>query len=119
MSVMTNKQAEFAKMTVLLFSFIDLIGWRWRYADAYRDQRCPYGSDRSLHRDRLAIDLIIERPLPNGEWEWVVVTEDLLKIGQFWEYIGGAWGGRFGESRQGAGDGRDGNHFSLEHNGRR
>jgi len=30
-------------------------------------------------------------------------------LGLYWESIGGSWGGRFG----------DGNHFSLEHEGRR
>ncbi|HAO1973206.1 TPA: M15 family peptidase, partial [Escherichia coli] len=29
--------------------------------------------------------------------------------GEYWESIGGTWGGRFSRA--------DGNHFSLEHNG--
>ncbi|MFQ9337054.1 MAG: M15 family metallopeptidase [Varibaculum sp.] len=44
----------------------------------------------------------------NGQYK--TRTEDYLPLGEYWESLGGAWGGRF-KSRP------DGNHFSLEHNG--
>ncbi|EJY8354924.1 M15 family metallopeptidase, partial [Cronobacter sakazakii] len=37
-------------------------------------------------------------------------TEDYLPLGEYWESLGGSWGGRFKTNP-------DGNHFSLEHNG--
>ena len=36
-------------------------------------------------------------------------SENHKELGVFWESIGGTWGGRFRK--------KDGNHYSLEHNG--
>jgi hypothetical protein len=63
-----------------------------------------YSSANSLHKDRLAIDLNLFK-----NQDYLKSTEDYLPLGEYWESIGGAWGGRF----------NDGNHFSLEHNGRK
>lgn len=91
-------------MTVLLFQHIDHLGYEWTYGDAFRDPDCPYGSRRSLHSERLAIDINLYR-----EGIWLDKTEDHTPLAEFWEGLGGSWGGRFG----------DGNHYSLEHGGRR
>lgn len=62
------------------------------------------GIRRSLHCDRLAIDLNLFRGgvLLSG-------SQAHRPLGEFWESIGGSWGGRFG----------DGNHYSLAHEGRK
>ena len=58
----------------------------------------------SLHYSRLAIDLNLFKSS-----KWLTNTEDHLPAGEYWESIGGTWGGRF----------NDGNHYSLEHRGRK
>lgn len=59
----------------------------------------------SLHALKLAIDL----NLYNEKGEYLSRTEDHAPLGEYWESIGGSWGGRFG----------DGNHYSLEWEGRK
>jgi len=58
----------------------------------------------SLHYERLAIDLNL---FVLGEYK--SDTESYRPLGEYWESIGGAWGGRF----------NDGNHFSLAYGGRK
>ena len=60
--------------------------------------------NNSNHYIRLAVDLNLFK---NGEY--LDTTEDHLPLGEYWESIGGAWGGRF----------NDGNHYSVEWNGRK
>ena len=64
------------------------------------------GSFRSLHPDRLAVDLNLFK-----DGVWLTKTEDHRVLGEFWESLGAdhRWGGRFG----------DGNHYSIEHQGRK
>lgn len=59
------------------------------------------GIKNSLHTLRLAQDFNIFR---DGQ---LVNAEVITPLGEYWERIGGTWGGRF----------RDPSHFSLEHNG--
>ncbi|MGO3686517.1 MAG: M15 family metallopeptidase, partial [Proteus vulgaris] len=42
--------------------------------------------------------------------KYLTATSDYKELGEYWESLGGSWGGRF-KTRP------DGNHFSLEHNG--
>lgn len=63
------------------------------------------GIRTSLHGDRLAIDLQLFDVLGNYQTE----AKAYEPLGRYWESLGGAWGGRFG----------DANHFSLEFGGRR
>ena len=99
-----EKQSKFALMVSELIAWAFDQGYEITLGDTYRDPRCPYGSEVSLHKLRLAIDL-------NLFWEgvWLTRTEDHESLGLFWESLGGSWGGRFS----------DGNHYSLEHNGLR
>lgn len=99
-----QKQSRFARMVASLINQANLRGYEVTLGDAYRDPRCPYGSEVSLHRSRLAIDLNLFR---NGRY--LSSTESHRELGEWWESIGGAWGGRFS----------DGNHYSLEHGGRK
>jgi hypothetical protein len=41
--------------------------------------------------------------------QWLSKSDDHKFLGEYWESIGGSWGGRFG----------DGNHYSLAHEGRK
>lgn len=81
------------------------LGYEVTLGDAYRDQRCPYGASGSLHRKRLAIDLNLFK-----DGKFLQKTEDHKPLGEFWESIGGSWGGRFKTNP-------DGNHYSLEYRG--
>ena len=89
-------------MVAQLVGKAEELGYELTFGDAYRDPRCQYGQPFSLHRKRLAIDLNLFK---NGSW--LKKTEDHRPLGEFWESIGGSWGGRF----------EDGNHYSLEHEG--
>ncbi|MFQ5452366.1 MAG: M15 family metallopeptidase [Candidatus Paceibacterota bacterium] len=97
-----EKQSEFVRKIAMLINYADINGYDLSFGDAYRDERVKYGSDRSLHRLRLAVDFNL---FIDGVYS--PKTEDYQKLGEYWESIGGSWGGRF----------NDGNHFSLEHNG--
>lgn len=97
-----EKQRKFTRMVADLIAWAYDHGYELTFGDAYRDHRVPYGHRKSLHRVRLAVDLNLFR---NGEW--LQKTDDHLPLGEYWESIGGSWGGRF----------NDGNHYSLEHEG--
>jgi hypothetical protein len=97
-----EKQQRFVHMITMLIQHAEYIGYKLTFGDAYRDERCPYGHPYSLHRKRLAIDLNLYK-----DGHWLKKTEDHLLLGEYWESIGGTWGGRF----------KDGNHYSLEHEG--
>lgn len=69
------------------------------------NSRSGAGIANSLHLIRLAIDLNL---FIGGVYQ--ADTDAYKPLGEKWESMGGAWGGRF-TTRP------DGNHFSLEHNG--
>lgn len=87
-------------------------GYELSFGDAYRDPRVHgevgskkgYGSANSLHKERMAIDLNLFK-----DGKFLTETDDHLLLGQYWESLGGSWGGRF----------NDGNHYSIEHQGRK
>ena len=96
-----EKQSKFVKMVALLIQYAYELGYELTFGDTYARDGHIFGS---LHYIRLAVDLNLFR-----DGEYLTSTEDHLVLGEFWESIGGSWGGRF----------RDGNHYSLEHNGRK
>jgi len=112
MSALGDKQRRFTRMIADLILWAYQNGFELTVGDAYRDPRVfgmvgvmkGYGRARSLHKSRLAMDLNL---FVNGEY--MEDTDSYAPLGEYWESIGGSWGGRFG----------DGNHFSLEHEGRR
>ena len=99
-------------MVSLLIQYAYEQGYELTLGDAYRDPRVhgavgekeSYSSSRSLHKSRLAIDLNLFK-----DGKYLTSTEDHKPLGEFWESIGGTWGGRF----------NDGNHYSMEHEGRK
>jgi len=87
-------------------------GYELTFGDAYRDPRAfgefgekrGYSSANSVHKLRLAVDFNLFQ-----DGVYLTSTEDHRPLGEYWESLGGSWGGRF----------QDGNHYSLEHQGRR
>ena len=109
---LSEKQQQFTHMVALLILQAEQLGYRVTLGDAYRDprvfgrlgERKGYGRSKSLHKQRLAIDLNLFK-----DGDFLQTTEDHKPLGLYWESIGGTWGGRFD----------DGNHYSLDHEGMR
>jgi hypothetical protein len=102
---LSAKQSRFAVMVGQLIDFAHKEGYRLTFGDAWAKTG---HMDNSCHYIRLAVDfnLFTEK---DGEWKYMTSTEAHEPLGIYWESIGGSWGGRF----------EDGNHYSLEHSGRR
>ena len=96
-----QKQSRFVRMVGLLIDYAYLQGFELTFGDAYA---LTGHKENSLHGKRLAIDLNLFR-----KGVYLTTTEAHLPLGEFWERIGGTWGGRFSTP--------DGNHYSLEHEG--
>lgn len=109
-----NEQRRFTLMTGQLIIFAYSRGYELTYGDAYRDPRVfgevgerksgGYGRSGSNHKIRLAVDFNLFK-----DGKYLSATADHTFLGEYWESIGGSWGGRF----------NDGNHYSLEYKGRR
>lgn len=108
---LSEKQALFTVLIGQLILFADQHGFRLTFGEAYRtpeqaalNAKKGSGIKNSLHTQRLAVDFNL---FINGEYK--TDSRDYLPLGEYWESLGGTWGGRFSKP--------DGNHFSLEHNG--
>jgi len=96
-------------MVAHLIQHAYLLGYEVTLGDAYRDPRShgamgesgPYGARKSKHKQRLAIDLNLFR---NGRY--LTSTAAHEPLGEFWETLGGTWGGRFSSP--------DGNHYQFD-----
>ena len=107
-----DRQRQFTLMLAKLVTYAYEQGYELTLGDAYRDPRVfgehgtkgGYGSAYSNHKLRLAQDLNLFK---NGVW--LANTDDHQFLGEYWESLGGSWGGRF----------NDGNHYSLEYQGRK
>lgn len=106
-----EKQSKFVKMIAQLIEFAYSQGYELTFGDAYRGD-CQGHMEGSLHYIRLAVDFNLFK-----DGKYLTKTEDYKLLGEYWESIGGSWGGRFGAGPDGIGT--DGNHFSLEHGGRK
>ena len=95
------KQNRFVRLISLLIQFAISEGFEISFGDAFATSGHRKGS---LHYKRLAIDLNLFK---NGTY--LTTTEAHRVLGEYWESLGGSWGGRFG----------DGNHYSLQHLGKR
>ena len=98
-----QKQSKFVRMIADLIIWTYNNGYEMTFGDAYVSTRTGH-MKASLHYDRLAVDLNLFK-----DGEWLQSTEEHRSIGEFWESLGGSWGGRF----------NDGNQYSLEHGGRK
>jgi hypothetical protein len=107
-----QKQSRFVRMTAALILKAESLGYELTTGDGYRDPRVfgksgvkqGYGRSESNHKLRLAHDWNLFK-----DGKYLTSTKAHTPLGEYWESIGGAWGGRF----------KDGNHYALEHNGRR
>ncbi len=98
-----EKQSKFTLMVAKLIEFAFENGFELTFGDCARTDHKGH-APHSLHYIRLAVDL---NAFKDGKY--LTRTEDYEPLGEYWESLGGSWGGRFG----------DGNHFSLMHEGRR
>lgn len=107
-----EKQSAIVIMAANLIQFATENGYELTFGDAYRDprvhgtiaQKKSYSAANSLHKQRLAIDFNLFR-----DGKYLTSTDDYRPLGEYWESMGGTWGGRF----------NDGNHFSIEYQGRK
>ncbi len=104
-----QKQSKFTEMVASLIITARHLGYELTFGEAHRPPETAKlykqqgrGSARSLHTQRLAIDLNLFR-----DGKYLSSTKAHTPLGEYWESIGGTWGGRF----------KDGNHYSLEHGG--
>ena len=112
-----QKQSRFACMIARLILWANEHGYEVTLGEAWRPQETAdlyasqgRGSARSLHCSRLAVDLNLFK-----DGRYLSSTESHRPLGEQWERMGGAWGGRFKDSQ-----GRpkpDGNHYSVGHRG--
>ncbi|MGO2457018.1 M15 family metallopeptidase [Vibrio casei] len=111
-----DKQRAFTRMIADLIQFAYNSGFELTFGDAFRDSRVhgamgkkkSYSASSSNHKIRLAVDFNL---FVNGEYITKGDHPAYIQLGEYWESLGGSWGGRF--------KGGDANHFSLEHNGRK
>ncbi len=108
-----QKQSRFARLVATLLLEAERLGFEVTFGETYRSPeeaarlaKLGKGIATSLHTQRLAIDLNLFR-----EGRYLSSTEAHRTLGEFWETLDPLcrWGGRFG----------DGNHYSLEHGGRK
>jgi len=105
-----EKQWRFVKTLMKLIEKADELGYELTIGDAFRDPRVHgqmgekvgYGHRKSCHKLRLAVDFNLFK-----DGVYLPQTASYLVLGEYWESLGGTWGGRF----------NDGNHFSFEHEG--
>jgi hypothetical protein len=108
---LSEKQHVFTQMVGQLIFYASDHGLRLTFGEAYRtpaqaalNAKSGTGISNSLHTQRLAVDFNL---FINGVYQTDSAT--YTPLGEYWESIGGSWGGRFKRA--------DGNHFSLEHHG--
>lgn len=97
-------QQEFAHHVARLIQYAESLGYGVTFGDAFRDPRVTYGHPKSVHRQRLAVDLNLFK---NGIY--LTATNDHLPLGTWWkaQHPSARWGGDF----------EDGNHYSFEYEG--
>lgn len=108
-----DKQKLFMRLLPRLLDFLHDQGYEVSIGDGYRDPRVfgeagekkGYGRRSSNHKIRLAIDINLFK-----DGRYLTQTEDHQPIGEYWESLHELcrWGGRYD----------DGNHYSLEHQGK-
>ena len=97
MSYLSEKQQTFTWLVQKLIFFAYEQGYGLTFGDAFAKSGHCKGS---YHYKRLAIDFNLFK-----DGKYLTKTEDYRLLGEYWESIGGTWGGRFKH--------KDGNHFSY------
>ena len=91
-----KRQSEFARAIGLLIIYAYQLGYELTFGDAWAKTGHKKGS---WHYKRLAFDL---NAFKKGKFQRT--TKAHRPLGEFWESLGGTWGGRFTH--------KDGNHYS-------
>lgn len=111
-----EKQSIFALEVANLIQHAYALGYEITFGETYRSPeeaerlaKAGLGKKTSLHTKRLAIDLNLFK-----DGIYLTKTEDHRELGEWWEFQSTdkytcCWGGRF----------KDGNHYSIEHGGRK
>ena len=106
-------QRKFAGMVGTLLTRIYRNGYECSFGEAFRTPEQAHlnalageGISNSLHCIRLAIDLNLFK-----DGVFLTSVDDYRGVGEYWESIGGSWGGRF--------EPPDADHFSLAYGGRK
>jgi hypothetical protein len=95
-----QKQSEFVRRISQLIDYATELGYELTFGDAFATTgHIP----NSKHYRRLAIDLNLFK-----DGIFLETTEDHKPLGEYWEKIGGIWGGRFKN--------KDGNHYEWPEN---
>ena len=89
-----NQQSVFVRKVADLITYAYSLGYELTFGDAWAHDGHKEGS---FHYKRLAIDLNLFK-----DGKYLPSTKDHQTLGEYWESMGGTWGGRF----------RDGNHYS-------
>ena len=97
MATLREQQSKFARMVADLIIKAYALGYELTIGDVWA--RSGH-SAKSFHYKKLAIDLNLFR-----DGRYLSSTEAHRDLGEFWESLGGTWGGRFKHP--------DGNHYSL------
>ena len=98
---MGTEQKRLVKLVGMLILWAYDHGYEMTFGDAWAKEG---HMKNSLHYDRLAIDLNLFK-----DGVYLTSTDDYAPLGEYFESIGGTWGGRF----------QDGNHFSVAFGGRK
>ena len=88
----------FTRNVSRLLEYAESLGYECAIAYVKRCQSCKVGKKHSKHKDCLAVDIDLYI-----DGVWLDKTEHHAELGEYWERIGGAWGGRF----------MDGNHYEY------
>lgn len=109
MGRLVDRQAGFLLDVCKLIAFATGLGYQVTGAELERTKQQAelnalrgVGIKNSKHCSRLAIDLHFYR-----EGKLITGRQNLAKIGDFWEKLGGIWGGRFKKYD-------DSNHFEAK-----
>lgn len=96
---LSMRQCQFTGALAKLIAFINAAGFDVKVQELNRDlatqrQYVTDGVSKTMdsrHLDKLAADLVLFK-------EGVIVTDQnaYRQFGEFWEVLGGRWGGRFG-----------------------
>lgn len=114
-------QNKFALMTAQLINKANELGYQVSLGEAYRtpeqaalNAKNGKGIKKSLHTDRLAIDINLFK---NGQY--LALADDHRPLGEWWESldVNCRWGGNFKDSQ--GNPKPDGNHYSMTPDGKR
>ena len=103
---LSEQQRQFSAIVGLLLHYLPILSSQLGHSyevtlgDAFSKAEFAVHSLNSFHYKRLAIDLNL---FIDGIYQ--TTTEAHKPLGEFWQLIGGSWGGLFPR--------KDGNHYSL------